>query len=373
MLVVYGLTLASQARTDTSAWLQGEEGTGDWGGARKQLEDHGVRLELAYTADLFAVLTGEQLAAYHGNVDLMLTLDSTKLGLWPGGTLFVYGQNGHGSGVSDRLGALMPVSNLEEQPFTQLSELWYEQRFWSERLWLRLGKQDANRDFAAPRFPGNFVHSSFGSPPTIPMPTFPTPGLGALAYVEVAHGLELRAGVYDASPELESFGFADAFEGGPFVIASATTQHEVLGLSDAALYSAGAWYRAATPDAPSHTEGGYVTADVLWPVGPAKNTLQTFVRAGWASPEPSAFTLYVGGGVTYHALRGDDTVGLGGGHVRARDESNTSAANESFLELFYKARFTPWFSVEPELQLLFGPGGSERTVLLGDVRVKIKL
>lgn len=367
------LTLTAPGHADVEAWIQGDDLTGDWGGTRTELGEHGVSIDLDYTTDVIAALTGERFAAYHGNVDLMLTLDSGKLGLWPGGTLFVYGQNVHGNGISERLGALMPVSNLEAPPFTQLSELWYEQRLFSERLRLRAGKQDANRDFAAPRFPGNFVHSSFGAPPTIPMPTFPAPGLGVLTYLEVAPWLELRAGGYDASPELESFGISSAFDGGPFLIASATTQHEVLGLSDAALYSAGAWYRARTPEAPSHTEGTYATADVLWSVGPGKNTLQTFVRAGWASPEESAITLYLGGGITYHALRGHDTVGLGGGHVRARDEADTTDLTESFLELFYKARLTPWFSIEPDLQLLFGPGGGERTVLVGDVRARLKL
>jgi porin len=383
----FGLVICVTARSGQaqsfSAWLEGDDLTGDWGGPRHDLDDHGVHLDLDYTADTFVTLAGSvdpRPAAYRGTVDLMLTLDTAKLELWSGGTLFIDAQNGHGSGVSTRLGTTLPIDNLEAPAFTQLSELWYEQRFFAERLRVRVGKQDANRDFGAPRFPGNFVHSSFGVPPTIPMPSFPAPGLGVLVVVEATPWLSLRSGVYQGSPELESLGFDTAFSDGPFVIGSASAQHDLLALPNAAQYSVAGWYHGESKSLPENSGssfGALATADVVMPLPRAAlhqpRSVQGFVRLGYASPDDGAITLYVGGGATYHGLRGNDTLGLGGGQVRFRDGISRGHRHESFVELFYKARFTDWFSVEPDLQLVVNPGGASDTAWIGGVRAKLKL
>jgi porin len=371
------------AAQSLDAWLAGDDLTGDWGGVRRGLDERGVHLDLDYTADTFGTLAtsgDEKPAAYRGTIDLMLTLDSEKLELWPGGTLFIYGQNGHGGGISTRLGTAMPISNLEAPAFTQVSELWYEQGFFSGRLSLKLGKQDANRDFAAPRFPGNFVHSSFGAPPSSPMPTFPAPGWGAAVFFEPVPWFGLRSGIYQSQPKVEALGLQRAFDAGPFAIAAALARHDLLGLPQAAIYSVGGWYRDEHPESSEGSGsscGALATADVLLPVVPGarddSRTFQGFVRLGWSSPDDGAITLYIGGGATYHGLRGNDTLGLGGGHVRFRDTTVQEHRHESFVELFYKARFTDWFSVQPDLQLIVHPGGANDTALLGGVRLKVKL
>ena len=83
----------------------------------------------------------------------------------------------------------MPVSNLEAEPFTQVSEFWLYQQI-GKRLKLRFGKQDANRDFANPRFTGNFIFF-FGVLPGTPMPSFPPPGLGVVAFLPTVGWLEV--------------------------------------------------------------------------------------------------------------------------------------------------------------------------------------
>jgi porin len=388
--------------TALTPWLNGEDATGTWGGARSAWVEHGVHIDLDYTADGFGRLSGRgdaPRAAYHGTVDLILTLDTEKLGLWGGGTLFVYGQNGHGADISDGLRVRMPVNNLEAPPFTELAELWLQQDLFGGVLRLKLGKQDANRDFAAPRFPGNFIHSSFGVLPSLPLPSFPAPGLGAVAYVEPAPWLSLRTGVYEGEPRVGSLGFDSALQShGEFSVAALVLRH---GLGDerpaAAEYSAGAWYHSSdittSERSFSNDYGAFALTDVVWPIAPQQSndprSVQMFVRAGWAPPDRNPLTLYVGGGVTYHGLRGgNDTLGLGAGRARftalaaapspAEAPSNDALpsparpGNEAFCELFYKARLMAWFTVEPDLQLSFRPG-PEGTALVGGVRVKLKL
>jgi porin len=314
----------------------GDDATGEWGGVRSDLDAHGVHLDLDYTAEVFS-LPADERVGYRGNVDLILTLGSDKLGLWPCGQLFVYGQHAHGHGLSDELGLFMPISNLEAHEFTQLSELWLEQCF-GAHVRVRLGKQDANRDFAGPRFAGNFVNSSFGVAPSVPMPSFPEPDLGAFVSVEPTDWLGLRSAVYDG---------ATTGDGGVFVVGA---------LVLARAHSLGVWRHTG-----DQRSGVFGVLDWLVETG-AGQSLQLFVRGGWAEPEPGEIGAYVGGGATAHGFIGaNHTVGIGAGHARTDEDQ------ETFVELFCKLRFVPWLTLEPDVQYYF-----PRTFAAG-LRAKLKL
>jgi porin len=392
---VVALCLATDARAGQDqddkddkgepSWLEGQYATGTLGGDRTWLDDHSVHIDLTYTGEVLGRLAGGSgaRAAYRGNVDLVVTLDTGKLSLWPGGTLFVYAENCHGEGISPEVRADMLVSNLEAPAFTQLSEAWFQQSLFGDHLKIKLGKQDANRDFAAARFPGNFLHSSYGVLPTVPMPSFAAPGLGAVVFIDPAPWLTLRSGVYEGSPQIGSIGFDTAFgDGGAFFIASASARHDLgEGQPQAAVYTLGGWYHSADITVGDQTFSGssgmFAVVDVMMRLCPAvpedKRSVQVFARAGWTQPDRSPLSFYVGGGATYHGLRGVDTLGIGAGQARFPADATTPAHSESFVEMFYKARFTPWFAVEPDLQLIVGPGGHDEIAILGGLRFKLKL
>src|ERR1043166_5363069 len=127
------------------SWIDGDHLTGDWGGARSALADRGVSIDAFYSSEVFTA-RGE--SSLLGHADLAVTVDTKKLGLWDGGTLYALVQNNHGnSGITTAVGSAQPVTNLEADPYTQLTELFVEQTLLGERLRIRLGKQDANRDF----------------------------------------------------------------------------------------------------------------------------------------------------------------------------------------------------------------------------------
>ncbi len=387
-LAVLGLAGAARAGTEKEepSWLEGPYATGTWGGDRTWLDDHGVHIDLIYTGEVLSRLAGGTGArvAYRGNVDLVLTFDTGKLSLWPGGTLFVYAENGHGEGISPEIGASMLVSNLEAPAFTQLSEVWFLQSLFGDHLRIKLGKQDANRDFAAARFPGNFVHSSYGVLPTVPMPSFAAPGLGAVVFIDPAPWLTLRTGIYEGSPQIGSIGFDTAFgNGGAFFIASTSVRQDLgEGQPQAAIYTVGAWYHSADitvgDETFSGSSGAFAVVDVMMRLCPSvaedKRSVQVFGRVGWTQPDRNPLSFYVGGGATYHGMRGgNDTLGLGGGYARFPADPTTLAHSESFVEMFYKARFTPWFSVEPDVQLIVGPGGHDEIAVVGGLRFKLRL
>jgi len=358
LLLLAAAPAAAEQPEAPKSWWRGDDATGTWGGGRTWLGRHGVLIDLDYTAETFARVAGPgtgRRAHYRGTIDLYTTIDSGKLGAWKGGTLFVYGQSGHGGGVSPGIAADMPLSNLEAPDFIELAEAWYEQYLGDERITLRLGKQDSNRDFAAPRFPGNFLHSSYGALPTIPMPTFPAAGVGAAVLVDPTSWFGVRAAVYEGAPEIERLD--TAFADGSFAIGQVMARHH-LGCArpDAIEYTAGGWYHS-TGDA----YGVFAVVDALVPLTPGgKRAVGTSVRGAWAHGGDA----FVGGALTFHPVRGNDTVGLGAGHLRG---------SETFVEAFYKARINKWWNVQPDVQIVFQPGGQDATALVLGLRVKLKL
>ena len=356
------LLLAAPPLSRADDWPFGERATGTWNGVRPTLEDRGIHLEVNYTAETFA--RDADAVAYRSNLDLLLQLDTAKAHLWPGGTVLVYGQDGHGEGVSNRHDFLMPVSNYEGPSFTQLSELWLYQDL-PGGVTLRLGKQDANRDFAAPRFGGNYMNSSFGVLPTAPIPSYPAPALGAAAFVQTTSWLALRGGVYEGDPRVESVG-AHAFDAGAGAFMIGALHVDVGQISDRdTILQVGGWHHSGLD-----RSGAFAIADHIMPLASASagqhRTLQVFAR-GNVEPDATApdAKVYLGAGITAHGVAGpNNTFGLGAGFVSVTD------ADQGFVELFFKWRPLAWFTVEPDLQLYFL--GGDTHVVTG-LRCKLKV
>jgi porin len=385
----------SDAPADTPtepSWLDGDHATGTWGGARSDLANRGVQIDVVYASDLF---TARGQGAALGHVDAAVTLDTQKLGLWDGGTLYVLGQNNHGSGINDQVGSAQPVTNLEAEPYTQLTELFYEQALFDQKLRIRIGKQDANREFGTPRFGGNFINNNFGMFPNAPLPSYPTTGLGAFVAVAPVAWLVGKAAVFEGSPQIGGFGLTNAFHEGAghtVVGSAAVTHHEGADGRHGGTTSAGAWRQtgefAELGDLAirmfdsnagfflQHDERIYLhPQDANDPRG-----LTVIVRYSWARADRSAIASYVGGSVAWHGVgfRTNDTVGIGAGSYTLAEPMGGTAGSparsrESFLEAFYKMRLTAFASIQPDLQWFHHPGGAGADAWVGGVRLKLKL
>ncbi len=355
--------LASPAPSWGEDWPYGERATGTWNGVRTQLEDRGIHLEVNETAETFA--RDFDAVGYRSNLDMLLTIDSDRAHLWHGGSILVYGQDGHGDGVSDKPGFAMPVSNYEAPAFSQLSELWLYQVL-PHGVSFRLGKQDANRDFAAPRFGGNFMNSSFGVLPITPLPSYPAPALGLAAFVQTTDWLAFRGGIYEGDSRIQSVGGHTFDPGaGAFAIGAAHVDVGELGGRDV-LVQVGGWHHTGLD-----RSGGFGLVDYFLPLASDETdhtSVQLFLR-GDVEPDATApdAKVYVGGGVTAHGFPSfgrHDTIGLGFGYVSITD------ADQGFIELFFKWRPFAWFTIEPDLQLYFLHG--ETHVVTG-LRSRLKL
>lgn len=359
-------SLCAVARAD------GDHLSGDWGGARTWLAAHGVTFDIIYTAEAFAA-RGDGAAL--GHIDVAVTVDHP----WPGAQLYALAHNHHGESVD--IGSATQVSNLEAPPYTQLSELFLEQAL-GDGFSLRIGKQDANRDFGTPRFSGNFINNNFGMFPTAPLPSYPTTGMG-LSLGATHTWLAARAALYEGTPTINGFGLDTAFRhGGGYILAGLVAATQELGGRDTGTQSVGVWRQSgpiAAVDGSAHSYGSdsgfYVQLDERFYRSAERDDqsgLNLVLRFSWAQADRTDISRNLGGSIAYHGLgtRRDDTIGIGVGYFTVAQPTNGS---EEFVEAFYKWRVTAYASLQPDLELYHHPSGINRDAILVGARLKLKI
>jgi len=168
--------------------------TGDWWGIRNQLAEKGVTLDLSVTQVGQGVVNGGKSGAwqYGGRGDIILNLDSQKLGLWPGAFLNLEAEGNWASAVNPNTGALMPVNMSQTLPLPPegfyLDSLNFAQ-FLSPYFGLTIGKYatitshsgDMN-EFAHGKGDNQFMNMAFNINPVVAV-TVPYSTLGAGAIV----------------------------------------------------------------------------------------------------------------------------------------------------------------------------------------------
>lgn len=121
--------------------------------------------------------------------------------------------------------------------------------------------------------------------------------------------------------------------------------------------------------------GPYLIVDkMLWrQPDTATQGLAAFLRVGYAPPDRNLISLEVDAGLTFKGLFPDrefDVLGAGVSYGRIgdarrldRDEILFTGIErpirdyETVLEITYEARIAPWWLLQPDLQLVFHPGG----------------
>jgi porin len=202
---------------------------GTWGGLRSNLSSNGVDFEFFYVGSGPMNLDGglERGAIYQGGLLMAMTLDSKKLVGYDGGTFNVSSiwLNGQ-KPFSDRfVGDLNKVNLVDFKNSFRLWELWYEQKFWDNKVSVKLGQMSIDRDFILPEFYNglasiNFINQTFFYPTmafnVYDQPFFPvghhalastpygTPGI-RLRIDPCEHGY-FQIGAYDGNPDFSDSG-----------------------------------------------------------------------------------------------------------------------------------------------------------------------
>ncbi len=143
--------------------------TGDWGGARTDLAQHGILFDLDVTQYLQNVAHAGKstngATEYGGMVDYRLRLDTDRAKLWPGGLIILHGQTQFGTAVNKDTGSLM-TPNFEmllplpgDPGLTTLSEYYIMQAL-SKQVVLVAGKVDLMAFADRNAFAGDVTHET---------------------------------------------------------------------------------------------------------------------------------------------------------------------------------------------------------------------
>lgn len=389
--------LSDELRTPddrSKPWLEWEHASGDWGGLRPRLQEAGVIAEVDFTGQLFSKVRGglDPGNATHaaGLVSVSLTLDTGRLGLWPGGTILVAAEHQNGSGVSREVGSTSDIGTLDGSPrhFTQLAALTLQQNLFDDRLVARIGKSDANVGFLDSELASLYLNGDFEPPGNIPMPTYPDPAFGLALFADPAPWLTLAAAAYGADLGVQENGGDGLFRGRAFAIAELTLHFEPFGLPGH--YNAGAWMRSfETPD-PAKPPGGrsfprnygaYALIEQQLtresPRTPSQG-LGAWFQLSWAPPDRNPIDLWVGGGLVYTGLvpgRDRDQIGVGVANVGlvAGPQTSGDPPPEIVVECFYAIQLAPWLALQPDLQVIVDPAAGGRDALVIGAQLSIGL
>lgn len=329
--------------------------------ARTDLSAHGFDWQLIYTAEFFGKLTGglttRAAGRYRGDLSLHLDLATDELLGWPDGQWHAHLQYAHGTGLTNNVvGDFQTLSNIDAHDFIDLSELWYLHTFGESGWWVKVGKQEANTDFAAIDYGCAFLNSSAGYAPTVAMVTYPDQNWG-LAFGYEPGALGIRAGLYDRKPA-----------GGPLLLVEPSWSYRLAGRPGK--LRLGGWFDGndyPTTDVTSarvyrDASGLYATWDqAVTGTGPDEPGLGIFAQVGYTPGHRNVAQSYLGLGCAWTGpfpSRPADSTGLGLFHVNFDPAAGLPQPSETAVEAYYQALVTPWLTGQLDLQVIVNPGGA---------------
>jgi porin len=226
---------------------------GDWGGLRTSLAAHGLDLEVSYTGEFAANVSGgtgrEQ--AYADQIYLGGSLDLQRLtGVPAPKIVFSFtDRNGESLSTKAQLNTLLEVQEIfGEGDFARLNQLYLDQWLFGNTVELKFGRLTGTFDFMP--FSCYFQNITFCA--TLPSHNvianwvaFPGSTWAGIARVQFKHDWYAQAGVYEVNPAFQQSKYRFAF-GIPFGGQGKRTVVEVGWLPKSAGpdggYSVGAWY-----------------------------------------------------------------------------------------------------------------------------------
>lgn len=389
--------------------------TGDWGGLRDEMARKGIVLDVsAYWTPQTITSGGRDTGGSSwGNAIVALTVDTGKLGLWPGGYFKVQTISSFGNNLLYDSGAMIPANEFwilpTTKPDTGIQELTYTQ-FFSPQFGLQLGK--INSLAPTNQFHGDnrtgFLNTALNFPVALAM--VPLSAYGATALYLPSHDITVAGMVLDPNGTIMDDSLSNAFSDGVMALLSGDLKIKPFGLPGHQNLTF-AWSNKERPSLiqdPSNIARSLLTAryprlgnpgpvlvdilekhapallvptqplnmenetwaavysfeQYLWqPEGESKRGLGTFfsfgLSDGKANPVKYSYSLgLVGKGIV--PSRPYDEFGIGWALTEfsdnfvpyMRDTLNLGLNRESAVEVYYNFAVTPWLSISPSYQYI---------------------
>ena len=323
----------------------------------------GITTDLTYTGEVWNNLSGgvnsDDGSHYTGRFDMYIRADLDKMDFGPGGIAVLRFQDLRGQGITEGItGAHQRISNIDGNAgagfdLTQLSQFWYERSIMSGRLAVRLGRILADTEFAGATLGADFINTSLGWTHTIPMPAYPDPGYGAVAFFQISDSVGFKAGVWDGAPNGRHYGFSGT--GKVFSIYQFTANYALFDSQLPGNSHIGTWYHSGQFEdqaGGSIHDGNYgvylglsqfLTKEQTEIEGEYQG-LGMFLQFGWAPKDRNKAENYWSGGLVYKGFlpgRDEDSVGIGIGNMNFSGELPVGRSDETMIELFYNSPNQP--------------------------------
>lgn len=381
--------------------------TGDWGGLRSKWAGKGVTLDASITQVGQGVVDGGKSGAweYGGRGDLILKLDSGKLGLWPGGFFNFEMEGNWASAVNAKTGALMPVNSNQLFPLPPGDifgvSAWNFTQFLSPYFGVAIGKfatitansGDMN-EFAHGKGDTNFMNMAFNVNPIVAF-TVPYSTLGSGVIVlptkdpkEAVISLFLMSAT--GNPTVS--GFDNLNDDNLLVVAEGRVRTGFFGLTGHQTFGTTFSNKSFTSidqrlNQDVIENGALTPAKGSWniyynfdqylyePKKGADRGIGIFTRFGISDGNPNLmkFSANFGvGGKGMFESRPNDKFGLGYYFLNISNPTLQGSfgrikllRDEYGFEAFYNLAITPWLLLTPDLQVTRGAQKNKITIVQG--------
>jgi len=379
---------------------------GDLCGLRSRAETKGITFLPVYNGEIMGELAGH----HSGNrvvdaqyVALPLSIDLDKFAGWREALFHVNAFWLAGRGLTDdSIHDLANVSNINAYRTMRLNELWLQQGFANQRFSVRAGMMDVDTEFFTTETDELFISSSFGTfsliAANLPGPPIYPEAVPAVRFAyQAGPHWRLLTGIYDGTTlpqDVNKNGIAfHLAEGDGALIFSEISFQPHPAADDSTLASTfklGGFYHTMRQPTWAEQTGGITSGgganfgiyglveQELFKRDQKKITAA--IRGGGAPGYRNVIGWYLDVGVNFTGFlpgRGNDVAGLGiarSSFSRSYSDfqqatSGTSAYDaETIFEATYQAQITPWWTLQPDLQIVFTPGGQKTSgdaVVLG--------
>jgi porin len=387
----------------------------DWGGLRTKFADKGITFDAQYAAEVWGNATGGESSGtvYTGLMTLQTNVDLQKLVGWQGASVSTrwYWLSGHDISA-EHVGNIFTVSTIAGFPTVRSNELWFQQNFLSDRISIRVGQLGADSEFDLSTYSLVFLNGTFSWSPCLSTnipnggPAYPMAAPGIRLALTPLNWLTYQGAVFQGNvfaQNVNRYGFrwdlnaSDGYFSIHELISRTNQGSGASGLPGE--FRIGGWFDTVPDPNANSTQpwnyGFYFVADqmlyrVPQPVSPpavGNNSKQTavpsptdkglgiFTHIGLAPRNSSVINFYFDGGLNYKGLiptRDHDVLGVAFayGHLSTNAQGNDGSSNPGYeivLEATYQMELTPWLSLQPDVQYVIHPSGTDiaNALLLG--------
>ncbi len=386
----------------------------DVAGSRVALAKAGIGIGADYYGETFynwgGIKDGGQ---YDGVLDLYMNADMHKLGFWDGLCFHANGYQIHGNSITaENVGGIMPISNLEADASTRLFELWFEQHLFNDTVSVRFGQLAADAEFIISEGGGYFLNGMWGWPSIAAEnnpgggPAYPLATPGVRVAVTPTEKTSLMVGVYNGDPapqcnkdgdnpqRCNPHGLDFELDDPPLLMAEGAYSYDLAGGRLPGTIKIGGWNHFGEFEHLRVDSGGELigvsgnagkSLDHDWALYGIIDQLIWRLPGNTGDEDPKGvaiFARFIGapsdrnlvdftfdGGFTFNGMipgRPDDAFAIGFAYTGISDEASAFDIDsgepeardyESLVEICYTFQINDGWSLQPDFQYVWNPGG----------------